>query len=93
MALFIRPAPPEIFFEIREFANFDSGSGPLPHPASQRNGMLWEAGWGSGLVPNDPKTALGGISDQTVRLSRCRKFGVVHVEKAKARLVPRVADT
>jgi hypothetical protein len=23
---------------------------PLPHPASQQ-GMLWEAGWGSGLAP------------------------------------------
>ena len=26
------------------------GTGPLPHPASHRH-HVWEAGWGSGLVP------------------------------------------
>ena len=27
------------------------GTGPLPHPATQRDCMLWAAGWGSGPVP------------------------------------------
>jgi len=31
--------------------------------------MLWVAGWGSGPAPNDPKTAFGGISDQTLNVN------------------------
>ena len=29
------------------------GTGPLPHPATQRYRTLWVAGWGSGPAQND----------------------------------------
>ena len=34
--------------KTRERARFGCGTGPLPHPASQRKSILWEAGGGAG---------------------------------------------
>ena len=39
---------------------FKLGTGPLPHPATQREYADWVAGWGSGLVPK-----VGRMPDRT----------------------------
>src|SRR5207253_3079775 len=49
-------ANPSIMLLDEPFAVIDPISiQDLPHPASQRQVMLWEAGWGSGLVQPRPR--------------------------------------
>src|SRR5580704_13640473 len=42
-------------FQVRRRLRAACGTGPLPHPATQREYANWVAGWGSGPVPHPRK--------------------------------------